>query len=169
MLIVFSGLPGSGKTSLARVLAKELAAVHVRIDTIEEALLRMGGEALVGQGAGYCVAYAVAEENLKLGRTVIADSVNPIGVTRKAWHEVATRSEVAIVNVAVCCSDKSEHQRRIEARPKDSRASVWEEVIQRPFEAIEDTAIVLDTAGRNVEQSLAELRSMLRARVPAPE
>jgi predicted kinase len=31
---------------------------------------------------GYRVAYAVAEENLGLGRTVIADSVNPIQLTR---------------------------------------------------------------------------------------
>jgi predicted kinase len=69
MLIVFSGLPGSGKTSLAQALSRQLEADHVRIDSIEEALLKMGGEALVAQGAGYCVAYAVAEDNLKLGRT----------------------------------------------------------------------------------------------------
>ena len=49
----------------------------MRIDFIEEALLKMGGEALVAQGAGYCVAYAVAEDNLKLGRTVIADFSQP--------------------------------------------------------------------------------------------
>ena len=40
MLIVFSGLPGSGKTSLAQGLARALEAHHVRIDSIEEALLK---------------------------------------------------------------------------------------------------------------------------------
>lgn len=38
MLIVLSGLPGTSKTTIARELARQLGAVHVRIDTIEQAL-----------------------------------------------------------------------------------------------------------------------------------
>ena len=38
MLIVFSGLPGSGKTTIARELARQLGAVYLRIDVIEQAL-----------------------------------------------------------------------------------------------------------------------------------
>lgn len=34
---------------------------------------------------GYCVAYALAEENVRLGRSVVADSVNPLNLTRDAW------------------------------------------------------------------------------------
>ena len=75
MLIVFGGLPGSGKTTLAREMARELGAVHLRIDSIEVALKRAGVEEM--RDVGYRVAYAVAEDNLKLGRTVVADSVNP--------------------------------------------------------------------------------------------
>jgi predicted kinase len=37
-LIVFGGLPGTGKTALARMLAVRLQAVYLRIDTIEQAL-----------------------------------------------------------------------------------------------------------------------------------
>lgn len=165
MLIVFLGLPGSGKTTLARGLARALEAQHLRIDIIEDALLQIGGDELVSRGAGYSVAYALAEENLKLGRSVIADSVNPIRLTREAWQDVARRSGVAIVNVAVVCSDKSEHQRRIEARPRGTRGSVWEAVVTREFEAVEDATIVIDTAGRSLEQSLTELRSKLPARM----
>jgi len=34
MLIIFGGLPGVGKTTIARKLARHLGAVHVRIDSI---------------------------------------------------------------------------------------------------------------------------------------
>ena len=36
MLIILSGLPGVGKTTIARELARRLDAVHVRIDTPRE-------------------------------------------------------------------------------------------------------------------------------------
>jgi predicted kinase len=35
MLIVFGGLPGAGKTTVDRALARRLKAVHVRVGTIE--------------------------------------------------------------------------------------------------------------------------------------
>ena len=35
MLVILGGLPATGKTAIARELARQLGAVHVRIDTIE--------------------------------------------------------------------------------------------------------------------------------------
>jgi predicted kinase len=49
MLIVFSGLPGVGKTTIARELACSLAAVYLRIDSIEQAL-RQAGLAVEAEG-----------------------------------------------------------------------------------------------------------------------
>jgi predicted kinase len=37
MLIAFCGLPGAGKTTLARRLAQQRQATYLRIDAIEEA------------------------------------------------------------------------------------------------------------------------------------
>ena len=36
--ISFSGLPGVGKTTIARELARQIGAVHLSIDTIEQAI-----------------------------------------------------------------------------------------------------------------------------------
>ncbi len=85
MLIVFAGLPGVGKTTVAREVARRLGAMYLRVDTIEQAL-RAGGTLPAGVVAeGYAVAYRVAADNLALGHVVVADLVNPLALTRDTW------------------------------------------------------------------------------------
>ncbi|MGI4830918.1 MAG: AAA family ATPase [Janthinobacterium lividum] len=119
MLVAFGGLPGSGKTTLARRLARRWAAVYLRIDTIERAIISSG--VLRGDigAAGYVTAYKLAEENLSIGRIVVADSVNALQVTRGSWREIAENAHVPIAEVEVRCSNLMEHQRRIEGRSSD--------------------------------------------------
>src|SRR5271170_719746 len=99
MLIVLGGLPGTGKSSIARELARETGAVWLRIDSIEQAIRESG----VGSGsiddAGYRAAYAIAEDNLRLGRDVIGDSVNGWQVTRNAWRDAGARAGAQIIEV----------------------------------------------------------------------
>jgi predicted kinase len=119
MLIILGGLPGTGKTTIARELARQLGAVHVRIDSIEEAILDSGVLSSPINDAGYRVGYAVAADNLRIGRTVIADSVNPIPLSRDAWVEVAFHAQVSAVEIELTCSDTKEHQHRVETRISD--------------------------------------------------
>jgi predicted kinase len=121
VLIIFGGLPGTGKTTLARALALQLGAVYLRIDTIEVAIAQTE-DVSIGE-AGYRVGYAVAEDNLRLGLTVVADSVNPLRISRDAWRNAARRAGVTFVEVLVVCSDPVEHRRRIEMRKTGNPAS----------------------------------------------
>ncbi len=98
---------------------------------------------------------------MRLGRTVIADSVNPIRLTRDAWRDVAKRAGVAFVDVAVVCSDEEEHQRRIETRQSGLRRLTWQDVVARKLDAADAETIVVETAGRSIEECLATVLAAL--------
>jgi predicted kinase len=165
-LIVFGGLPGTGKSTLARALTQEGNATYLRIDEIEQAL-RESGSLSGGVGAaGYMAAYAVAHSNLRLGRAVIADCVNPLAITRQAWRRVASNSGARIFEVEVTCSDPAEHRRRVESRSTDIaglKLPSWDDILRREYEPWDRPRVVIDTAGRSVADALTELRSGLEA------
>jgi len=166
MLIVLGGLPGTGKTTIARELARAIDAVHIRIDSIEQAILESRLSAESVEDAGYRVGYVLAEDNLRLGRIVIADSVNPLPITRDSWLRVANRAQVPAVEVEIECSDQAEHRRRVEDRFGDLPglpALTWQDAITRDYQPWRREHLVIDTAGRSVEQCVALLREALPA------
>jgi predicted kinase len=167
VLIIFGGLPGVGKTSVARELARQIGAVHLRVDTIEQAMRTSGVVSRPLGGAGYRVGYALAADNLRIGNTVIADSVNPLALTRAAWLAVARGVPVAAFEIEVICSDTAEHRRRVETRVTDVpglELPTWEDVRSREYEPWDRDRLVIDTSGRTVDQNVTVIRVLLSER-----
>jgi predicted kinase len=136
----------------------------LRIDSIEQAIRDCSPDAVGLDEAGYRAAYAVAEDNLRVGRTVVADSVNPLQITRDAWLEVGRRAQAITMEVEVICSDSREHRARVESRKADIfglRLPSWEQVISREYHPWDRERIVIDTANRSLEQNIKTLREAL--------
>lgn len=114
--------------------------------------------------SGYLVAYGLAADNLRLGRSVVADSMNPLLITRQAWREIAEAAGTPIFEIEVVCSDSAEHRRRIETRTidiPDLVAPTWQQVLDKPYEGWDRPHLMLDTAGCTPAASLDRLGAWL--------
>jgi predicted kinase len=163
MLIIFGGLPGVGKTSLARVVANRLEAVYVRIDSIEQAIRNSVLKPDDVMDSGYMVGFEIAKDNLRLGRIVVADSVNPIDLCRTGWKDAARSTDSKYIEIEVICSDKGEHKKRVETRESDIATLTlpsWQEVQDREYEKW-NADIVIDTANKDFPQIEKEILQRL--------
>lgn len=165
MLIILGGLPGAGKSTVAQALASRIRACYLRVDTIEQAIRTSAPlmkENDVGP-SGYVTLYKLATENLRLGHTVVADSVNPLEITRTAFRNVAAEANSLFIEVEIVCSDIATHRHRAEARLSTVEGltpPTWDEIQARHYERWEPDLRV-DTSQLSVEEAVSRIESLL--------
>jgi predicted kinase len=165
LLIAFAGLPGSGKSAVARELALRTGAIWLRADSIEQAIKDSGVVPGDLRDAGYRAAQAVAIDNLRLGRDVVADCVNDWKIARDGWQAVGLRAGVEVVWVETVCSDPVEHRRRVETRISEVpglELPDWRAVIGREYHDWDRERLTVDTADRSVSEAVELVLSFLR-------
>lgn len=160
VIVCFSGLPAVGKTTLAKRVSSALGAVYLRVDTIEQTLREYGFcDEQIG-GIGYGVTCNLAIENLRLGRQVVADQVNPWPLTRDMFLQAARAGGGTCLNVEVVCSDPVEHRRRVEVRSGDIEGLVlpdWEAVQSRDYQPWDKPVVQIDTATLSEAEAVAAI------------
>jgi len=116
VLVQMAGFPGSGKTTVARALARRIGAVVVDIDAIKSALLTAGVDFDRAGAGAYEVSRAVARELLDQRRSAILDS--PCHFEEIIERGRALATEVAVPYCFVECSldDVDELRRRLRGR-----------------------------------------------------
>jgi predicted kinase len=164
-LIALAGLPGVGKSSIARHLARRCGAIWLRIDSMDQAIWASGTAPRDLRDWSYRAAQAVAADNLALGWNVIADCVNDCEEARDGWETIGRRTGAEVKWLEVVCSDLVEHRRRIETRSSDVMGLVlpdWHAVVLRAYDDWNRDRLIIDTAHRNLDACVDEAFDLLR-------
>lgn len=148
-LIIFGGLPGVGKTTIAKLLAQRIKAVYLRVDTIEKTISERLNISDIGK-TGYDVMINLARENLELRQNIITDCVNPVALSRHSLQNIS--KDCLIVEVEIICSDKNTHQNRIIARGGNP---TWENVQSYNFEPWTTPHFIIDSCQHAPDESVA--------------
>jgi predicted kinase len=120
-LIIITGLPGTGKTTLARELSKRHAVPVIGKDAIKEPLMDVlgsGAPSRVLSNISFAVMFSLAQELLALGNSLILE-----GNFRSGEHEAPLLAAMppippAIVQV-LCSADEEERRARLLRRGGD--------------------------------------------------
>ncbi len=139
MLIVFSGLPGTGKSELAQHLGRQLRIPVFSVDPIESAILRAGIASGFETGlAAYLVVEELVSTQLDLGLSAIVDAVNAVEQAKAMWRKVASQYGLAMKVIECFCSDEALHRERLEKRRRglveSFREPTWADVQRRLIE-----------------------------------
>ena len=173
VLVVIGGLPAVGKSTIATLLGSETSTPYLRVDRIEQAIVESSALSHPLGPAGYAVAHALAEEQLRLGLDVIVECVNPLSLTRDAWMRTATAAGAGILEVEVVCSDETEHRRRVEVRSSDVEGLMkpaWTAVMNREYEPWGRDRLVVDSTTTSPESAARLIAArMMSARQPAAD
>lgn len=114
-LVVFSGLPGTGKSTLSSRLAKEKGWALISKDQIDRSLER---EKVVAPVASYHVMLGLAKLNLVHGVSVVLDAAFSRGGYRQEAFEIAEQAGADFKAIYSICSDKELLKKRVESRPE---------------------------------------------------
>lgn len=91
---------------------------------------------------------------------MVADSVNPLPMTREAWRGVAAESGARLIEVELVCSDPAEHRRRVEQRILDIPGLAqpdWAAVTERAYAPWDRPPLTIDTASTTPEAAAARI------------
>ena len=162
--IVMRGFPGTGKSTIARLLAAALHASLIDRDIIRQTAVHVLGELpQVGQFS-YELMFALVREQLSLGLSVVVDTPLTYRTTYEQCKELAKAFQTPMLVVHCQCPPEVQ-KRRLEGRKGNVSAfqiTSWDEWEQwKPrFEEYEDGGCIIDTSNPMDDSLATVMRSI---------
>ena len=159
-LIVMRGYPGTGKSTIARAISAALHAPLIDRDILRQKAVDIFGNLPHVGRFSYELMFALTEEQLSLGLSVVVDTPLTYRTTYEQAKELAQTFHVPMLVVHCQCSPEVQ-KRRLEGRVgkvSEFQITSWEEWMQwKPrFEDFDDEGCVIDTSNP-LDDSLAKV------------
>jgi len=119
VLIVLSGLPGTGKSAVADGIGRALRLPVLSVDPLESAILQAGIPPSFETGlAAYLVAETLADEYMAAGLDPVIDAVNSVEQAREMWRALARKHRAPLRVIECLVSDPAVHAARLTSRER---------------------------------------------------
>jgi aminoglycoside phosphotransferase family enzyme/predicted kinase len=162
MLIILSGLPGTGKTSVAQELSQELAAVVLSTDEMRKRVLREFGYAERKKKRVYDEMFQVAQDQLIKGKNVILDATFFRQELRDKAFRIGQKCQERVFLVEVVCPEDTVKKRLQERKQEKNDFSEADyrvyKIIEDKFESLQREHFVVNT--ENPEQWKKKTRDL---------
>lgn len=168
MLVLVIGLPGSGKSTVARALAKEIKAKILRTDEIRKTLIQSPNYGEREKEMVYDAMLSTAEQLLKNDENVILDATFYREELRSRAKNLAEKLKKKFF-IIECRAHEEIIKRRMEKRKKsikrlsDADFEVYKKLKEK-FEPVKESAdglVIIDTSYLNRN----EIRDILRKEI----
>jgi predicted kinase len=163
MLIIVCGLPGTGKTTLAKRIADETSSFLLNTDTIRKRVIYDPRYTEKEKEMIYELLFEMAEKFLLTGKNVVLDGTFYRKDLRERAGEIAEKAKSEFRVIEVRCREdvvrKMMKERRKKGSESDADFAVYRK-LKKEFEPVREKHLVLDTS-KGFDQAVGKFRKTI--------
>jgi predicted kinase len=152
MLLLISGLPGSGKSFFAKAFSAKLGASHINSDQVRKALKKRGMYSDEAKMEVYLEMEQIADRELSLGRRVVVDATFYLKESRDRFRLLAQKHGTDLYMIVVMAKEKLVRERLARPRPDSEADFEVYKKIKSQFEPFEEPHLELESTNENLDE-----------------
>ena len=162
-ITIVCGLPGTGKSTLARALAESIEAVHLNTDRIRHALGRQGKYSENAKTEIYDHLLDATSDVVTSGRHVVVDGTFYKAALREKFTSLAVKINVAIHWIEIMASEETIRQRVSQERPYTEADYAVYLKVRDVFEPLATAHLTLDSDVLDLDEMVHRARQFIQS------